>query len=766
MADGSIRVNTALDNTEAKKDLKELDKMCERTAKHIEDLSAEITVKSDTSQAESSIEQFTVNSSKSVAKAQEKLKELEKQIQDIKNSYAEDFGKVASGKYGDEQRNMLLEMEQIAVEKLQKEYDSLTEQIKNYNLTLASDELKSENMSTAFVAGITSAEQYNQALADTKMRMSDIEASAQRIASERDIDVSSLLEANSEYQKLNGRLKELIKHQGEFGKAAKNSFSKSSKLADNFGNSVKKGIKIMARYTLAMFGARSAFFAVKQAMSTYISSNEELSNSVTAMKGAFAEVLGPAIERVINLLKIAMSYVFAFIKALTGVDFVARYNAKALNKQAESTKALTKAQKANQRQSAGFDEQNKLSDTSSSSSGSAGSSGGAATLDLPTVSEEALGKIQTFADKLKEVWKWVNENKTALLILGGVILGAIAAFELMSGITSTVAALEKMGKVINNTSGIAATSVMGFMALAAGIVLIVVAVKDMLENGPNWKNILTLLAGAVLVLVSAILMFNASLLASPVTWIIIGIMALIAAIALCVVYWDDIKAAVVNFCNKVKEKFTDAWGNVKKKWSEAKEFFAGVKKKITDTFANIKTWFKEKFTEAWKSVQCVFSGAGKFFGGIWDTIKSKFTSIGSSIGNAIGEAFKKVVNSILNFAENTINKFIKGINGAIDLINKIPGVSIPTLNLLTIPKLAKGGIVNNVGKGVPLIAGEAGAEAILPLENNTGWMDILAEKINGGNSGSVTIPVYLDGKLIAKYIIDLQKRKAFATNRG
>ncbi|MDE5994125.1 MAG: hypothetical protein K2G60_01285, partial [Oscillospiraceae bacterium] len=486
-----------------------------------------------------------------------------------------------------------------------------------------------------------------------------------------------------------------------------------------------------------------------------------------AMNGAFAVVLGPAIERVINLLKIAMSYVFAFIKALTGVDFVARYNAKALNKQAESTKALTKAQKANQRQSAGFDEQNKLSDTSSSG-GSVSGAGSAATLELPTVSEEALGKIQTFADKLKEVWKWVNENKTALLILGGVILGAIAAFQLMSGITSTVAALEKMGKVINNTSGIAATSVMGFMALAAGIVLIVVAVKDMIENGPNWKNILTLLAGAVLVLVGAILIFNASLLASPVTWIIIGIMALIAAIALCVVYWDDIKAAVVNFCNKVKEKFTDAWGGVKNKWSEAKEFFAGVKKKITDTFANIKTWFKEKFTEAWKSIQSVFSvsSIGNFFGGIWSTIKSKFTSIGSSIGNAIGEAFKKVVNSILNFAENTINKFIKGINGAIDLINKIPGVSIPTLNLLTIPKLAKGGIVNNVGKGVPLIAGEAGAEAILPLENNTGWMDILAEKINGGNSGSVTIPVYLDGKLIAKYIIDLQKRKAFATNRG
>ena len=77
-----------------------------------------------------------------------------------------------------------------------------------------------------------------------------------------------------------------------------------------------------------------------------------------------------------------------------------------------------------------------------------------------------------------------------------------------------------------------------------------------------------------------------------------------------------------------------------------------------------------------------------------------------------------------------------------------------------IPKLAVGGIVNRPGKGVPAIIGEAGAEAVLPLENNTEWMDVLAEKI-GGN---VTIPIYLGGKKIAEYVVDLQKKQAFAKN--
>ena len=82
------------------------------------------------------------------------------------------------------------------------------------------------------------------------------------------------------------------------------------------------------------------------------------------------------------------------------------------------------------------------------------------------------------------------------------------------------------------------------------------------------------------------------------------------------------------------------------------------------------------------------------------------------------------------------------------------------LSVPQIPKLAVGGIVNRPGRGVPAIIGEAGAEAVLPLENNTEWMDILAEKI-GGN---VTIPIYMDGKKIATYVVDIQKKKAFAMN--
>ena len=96
------------------------------------------------------------------------------------------------------------------------------------------------------------------------------------------------------------------------------------------------------------------------------------------------------------------------------------------------------------------------------------------------------------------------------------------------------------------------------------------------------------------------------------------------------------------------------------------------------------------FTEAWNGIKNAFSSVTSFFQGIWNTIKNMFTSIGTAIGDGIGNAFKEVVNSIISFAQNTINKFIRSINWAIDVINNIPGVNISKISELNIPKLKVG----------------------------------------------------------------------------
>ena len=52
------------------------------------------------------------------------------------------------------------------------------------------------------------------------------------------------------------------------------------------------------------------------------------------------------------------------------------------------------------------------------------------------------------------------------------------------------------------------------------------------------------------------------------------------------------------------------------------------------------------------------------------------------------------------------------------------------------PAMATGGLVTRPTRA---LIGEAGAEVVLPLERNTHWMDILAEKISGSGGAGVTI---------------------------
>ena len=177
--------------------------------------------------------------------------------------------------------------------------------------------------------------------------------------------------------------------------------------------------------------------------------------------------------------------------------------------------------------------------------------------------------------------------------------------------------------------------------------------------------------------------------------------------------------------------------------TKIKKWFGNLWEGIKDVFRNIGTWFKNIFNDAWKAVKGVFSGVGEFFAGVWNTIKKQFSEIGQKIGNAVSNAFSKAVNWVLDKAIGLINGFIKALNKAISIINKIPGVEIKKIDMLEVPQMAKGGIVNSATLA---LFGEQGREAVIPLENNTEWMDVLANRIAERNSTPSKIVLMLDGK--------------------
>ena len=103
------------------------------------------------------------------------------------------------------------------------------------------------------------------------------------------------------------------------------------------------------------------------------------------------------------------------------------------------------------------------------------------------------------------------------------------------------------------------------------------------------------------------------------------------------------------------------------------------------------------------------------------------------VGDAIGGAFKTAINAVLETVENAINTVPDAINGAIDLLNELPGVDIGSMDYISLPRLAKGGIVD---RSTLAMVGENGREAILPLENNKAALKeiaaLIADEINAG----------------------------------
>ncbi|HFU3982939.1 TPA: hypothetical protein ACGO2Q_001730 [Streptococcus suis] len=257
-------------------------------------------------------------------------------------------------------------------------------------------------------------------------------------------------------------------------------------------------------------------------------------------------------------------------------------------------------------------------------------------------------------------------------------------------------------------------------------------------------------------------LLNAALavLTSPVTLVIAAIAALVAIGYLLVTNWDTISAAcseiwgaVVEFigqvCQNIGKFFSDLWKGVQdvfsgvgqwfnqrftEAWNAIVQVFQGLGqwfgerwRDIENTFSKVGSWFSQKFSEAWNGITNAFSNVAGFFRGIYDNIVSWFTDIGRAVGDAVSGAFKSGMNGAIATVENVVNSFIGMINGAIGLINKIPGVSIGRIGYVNLPRLARGGIVDS-----PTVAmiGEAGKEVVMPLEN-TGFLQTMGRVVGG-----------------------------------
>ncbi|KOC33901.1 phage tail tape measure protein [Clostridium botulinum] len=207
--------------------------------------------------------------------------------------------------------------------------------------------------------------------------------------------------------------------------------------------------------------------------------------------------------------------------------------------------------------------------------------------------------------------------------------------------------------------------------------------------------------------------------------------------------WNGIKSVVTSVINVVKSVITTVWNAIK---SVTSSVWNGIKGVISSVWNGIKS----VVTGAVNGVKSVITG-------VWNTIKS----VTSSVWNGIKETIQTPIRIAAEFVGKQIDR-IKGFFSRLSI--KFPHIKLPHFKLdgefsLMPPKVphlgvdwyAEGGILTKptvfgMMNGRPQVGGEAGPEAVLPIEKLS---NILIDTFK--NMGmEKPIIIQLDGRTIAR----------------
>lgn len=275
---------------------------------------------------------------------------------------------------------------------------------------------------------------------------------------------SEVLEMRAEVEKLTNQYNKL----GSTGNKANNEIA----------NSIKKGVSSLRRFALSLFSIRGIYSAISRVVAQYKQADESLRASQELTINAMGQVLAPVIKIVTNLIQYLVIGISTLVKMFTGFDAVAKTTTKSISKTTKETKKLNK-------ELTSMDEITNLSDK--------GDTAAMQTLaaDLKALDDfnekvkevqklfESWG-IQKIVDKLKELWNWIVENKTAIIILGTTLgtIFAVAKISLwLNGISLLIGSAGIGAAVGTGLAGLLAV----LLAIAA-IKTIVTTIKTIYEE--------------------------------------------------------------------------------------------------------------------------------------------------------------------------------------------------------------------------------------------------------------------------------------------
>lgn len=478
---------------------------------------------------------------------------------------------------------------------------------------------------------------------------------------------------------------------------------------DNLGDKITSNIAKIGKMALAVFGVRGAIATVNSALGIISQYDSQLSANIEYIKYSLAMTLYPIIQKITNLVYTLLNYVNYLAKAWFNVNLFSNSSAKVFNKAKSTTAGMAKdAEKMNKSLANGIDEVTNLEDNS-------------ATMKADT--SEGLTNLGDFDNVEIPGWiEWLADNGDLVknIVIG--IVGAFLMFKTLGIIDNMFELGESIGKVSEKVTELfskegSTKKLIGIALIMAGIITVIDSFLKYL-NDPSWENFGGIIAGIGLAIVGI------GLLIGSLPVVVAGVIALIV-------------------------------GLIVKNWEKIQSFFLDIAKWCEENLGIFGEILGDTIRDSLKIFDGFFTGVKQILDGIIQICKGDFAGGLETIFKGIGNVIISIVNSIIY----GINTLLTPVRGLIVEAGKILGKdwTMSSVKIPLIPKLARGGIVNNPGRGVNMgsyVAGERGAEAILPLQNSKFINDFAGE-----------IAEYQNNDTIIQLLIELNRNILELANR-
>lgn len=521
--------------------------------------------------------------------------------------------------------------------------------------------------------------------------------------------------------------------------------------ASGSGKSLTQMVGSLRRIALVSGAFRLAGAALgrlRSIVSGYISENATLQAQVNGLKTGLGQALAPAINLVINGLSQLMPYVLgvgnaigSLMSSLFGSGWTAAANG--AKKTAAATSGAAKAQQDLNRQLLSFDEINKINDDQSSAS--SGSGGGSAEASIP-VESKTPAWLERFKTTFSDLFS--SDEFKAANIGGKLGMSLQAGLDWLGGEGARFDWSGAGKKLRENFDSFFSAG--WWESLWKDVGIFAAGIGDFILGffKPEWDELKKAYQEGGLK----------------------GAAGFLAGLALGIVHGiaDAVLGAIQGIGSGLAEYF-EKHGNASAAgyWKGFVDKVQNIREKLDEAFDKVITWVKEKL--GIHSPSTVFAGFGEnsaagFVNGFTTKITVFFTKL-AELKSKVTDAVNKI-KSAFNFNWKLPQLKLPHLKVEWDPVSNTLAnfFGVNAFPRLSVSWFARGGILSGAQifgalGGNLLGGGEAGKEAVLPLERNTGWMDMVAQKVVsllGGQTGgdyNLTIPVTLDGDVITRIVI-------------